>query len=357
MLEALLYAAPDALRERAPELLARVRPGQHVERLGYLIAMTADDAVILDAVVALARRCTPPLDGVIAAATARRLTAEQLCDRVAGVAAAIPDAHLVRLVLRERLATVADPARRLELLDHAIASAPALEGLAHDHLQLLHLVAKRAVAPMGDAAAARTSWQACLSRDRDNLAAVENLARLAAAAGEAAPELAPQIAALRAVYAAYSPRAELVMLRAGAELVGGVAHALTLPVAATDTPRLVHAAARGPRVVPAGARWRGPCGGVCDRREAARRELGRVRRRRRRARPAAAHRAATQHALIGIAKDAAHDDVAAGYADARGNAPGDAWRAHLAREVEPLLDPETRADYDARTAEAPSSAS
>ena len=229
MIESLLHGTQPA---RIPALLARVQPGPGVERLALLVVMMGDAAAV-DAAIALASRCTPPLDGVIATARAKTMTADELCERADALG--IADGRIVRLLLRERLATVADPVRRLALLERAIAKVPSLDGIAHDQLQLQHLVAKRAIAT-GDTEAARAAWRACLARDRDNLAVVENLARFGDDDGA-------RIAELRAIYVAHGPRPDLVLLRVAAAVLTDVQARLANPIELADAP--VDALARG----------------------------------------------------------------------------------------------------------------
>src|SRR5262249_14906864 len=116
--------------------------------------------------------------GVIAASIAKRDTAEQLCERIADYAKDIPDVRILRLLVRERLADVAEPQRRLELFEGAMKRIPPLDGIVQDYLQLVHLVAKRQLA-VGDVAGARAAWNNCLARDADNPGTVHNLLRLA----------------------------------------------------------------------------------------------------------------------------------------------------------------------------------
>ncbi len=161
--------------------------------------------------------------GVVAAAQAKRDSAEQICEKVAEYARAIPDVRVLRLLLRERLADVAEPARRLELFELAMAKIPPLDGIAQDYLQLVHLVAKRAVA-LGDLDGARAAWQSCLARDADNPSTVHNLLRLVDHQKDtkAAAPLRAKLAELWSIYARYSPRADRTYARLAAEVAVGV---------------------------------------------------------------------------------------------------------------------------------------
>lgn len=250
-LEALAHGSPSGLRARGPVLMPRLQPGPGTERLLYLVllAVPLDDtnALLFDAVRETAEHLGAM--GAAAAARAKTMTADELCDRLDGLAPAIAEPRIVRLLLRERLATVLDPARRLSLFERALAKAPAtaIDGLSHDYMQLLHMVAMRALA-QGDASTARQAWEACLARDKDNLAVLENLWRLAVATGRGddARELAPRIAELRPVYASFSPRADLVFLRAAAQSLSVAAARLDRAAIQLDeAPPLVDALARG----------------------------------------------------------------------------------------------------------------
>jgi tetratricopeptide (TPR) repeat protein len=159
------------------------------------------------------------LGGVIAAATAKCNTPEELCERIAAYAKDIPDVRVLRLLLRERLAEVEDPTKRLQLFEQAMSRIPPLDGIAQDYLQLVHLKAKRALAE-GDLLGARAGWQTCLARDPDNPGAVENLLRLAEHEGntDEAAQLRTQLGELQLAYARMSPRADLMLGRVAARL-------------------------------------------------------------------------------------------------------------------------------------------
>ncbi len=161
----------------------------------------------------------PALVGVVAATSAKCETAEGICANIASYARDIPDVRIVRLLLRERLADVSDPTRRLELFEGAMEQIPDLDGIAQDYLQLIHLVAKRAAA-VGDAHTAAAGWRRCLDRDPNNPGAIDNLLRLAELEGDddAARELRQRRNELWRIYARFSPRADLVFQRAAAEL-------------------------------------------------------------------------------------------------------------------------------------------
>lgn len=363
MLESLLHGKPSVMRKRAPALLAGLRPGPAIERIAYLVVLSPgigdryDDAnqAVLEAAIALAARCNPSLSGVICAARAKMMTAEEICDRVDVLAASIADVRIVRLLLRERLATVADPIERLGLFERAMAKIPALDGITHDYLQLLHLVAKRSLAT-GDATTAIAHWRACLARDPDNLAALENLARLSATPHDTANPLAAQITELRRIYAVHSPRADLVLLRACATLVSGVTAELERTVSSErrlglrDVFRLVRALMRG---LALGRLARDPVARAATPTQVIANLLDD-------AAPVLDDATAViaqplfdeppvAYALVNVAKDVPHDEFVARYTFAIERAPSEAWRTLVVGEVEPLLDPARRADYDTRT--------
>lgn len=242
-IEAALYGKTKPLRDGLARLFARVSPSDAhraaITRLLYqsIFAFGVGKAKNVDksnektmaeiSDVARAWLASFPGDaalaGVVAAAQAKRDGAEQLCDKVAEYARQIPDVRVLRLLLRERLADVAEPARRLELFESAMAKIPPLDGIAQDYLQLVHLVAKRAVA-LGDLDGARAAWRTCLARDPDNPATVENLLRLAEHEKDAAATatLRAKRAELWDIYARYSPRADRVYARISAEVAVGV---------------------------------------------------------------------------------------------------------------------------------------
>jgi hypothetical protein len=171
--------------------------------------------------------------GVIAAALAKSSTPEELCAHVAEYVDAIDDVRVLRLLLRERLADVSDPAQRLHLFEQAIAKIPPLDGIAQDHLQLVHLVAKRAAAE-GDLAAARAAWLRCAERDPDNPGVVQNLMHLARARGDEAEatKLGARLSELWEIYVAFGPRPDIILARAAARL--GLELALALKHARED---------------------------------------------------------------------------------------------------------------------------
>jgi tetratricopeptide (TPR) repeat protein len=242
-IEAALYGKTKPLRDGLARLFARVAPIEEhraaIARLLYqaIFAFGVGKAKNVDksnektmaeiADVARAWLVVFPndraLSGVVAAAQAKRDTAEQICDKVAEYARAIPDVRVLRLLLRERLADVAEPARRLELFESAMTKIPPLDGIAQDYLQLVHLVAKRAVA-LGDLDGARAAWQSCLARDADNPSTVHNLLRLAEHQGDAkaAAPLRAKLAELWSIYTRYSPRADITYARISAEVAVGV---------------------------------------------------------------------------------------------------------------------------------------
>ena len=161
----------------------------------------------------------PALGGVIAAAAAKCDTADEICERVATYAREIPDVRVLRMLLRERLADVADPQKRLSLFEGAMARIPALDGITHDYMQLRHLVAKRAAAE-GDLAAAREAWLKCQEIDPDNPSTTQNLLRLARHHGDKAEasRLERKLAELWGLYVEVSPRADIVLRRKAASL-------------------------------------------------------------------------------------------------------------------------------------------
>jgi len=237
-IEAALYGKTKPLRDGIAKMFARVAPSEEhraaIARLLYqaIFAFGVGKAKNVDKSnektmaeitdVANAWLAAFPNDrvlaGVVAAARAKRDSAEQICEKVAEYARAIPDVRILRLLLRERLADVAEPSRRLELFEAAMAKIPPIDGIAQDYLQLVHLVAKRAVA-LGDLDGARAAWQSCLARDADNPATVHNLLRLAEHTKDAkAPALREKLGELWAIYARYSPRADRTYARIAAEI-------------------------------------------------------------------------------------------------------------------------------------------
>jgi len=235
---ATIHASAKRMREELPARLARVPVTEalrsRVTPLLYLavsslsVGSKHDDRnrEVLTAITTVVDRykkagiADADMQGAAVAAAAKRCTAAEICDRVDVFARDIPDVRFVRLLLRERLATVDDPSERLALFERAMEKIPTLDGITHDYLQLLHLVAKRAVAT-GDLEAARSTWQACLEVDPDNLAVVENLRQLASTLDDSTARAAldGRIAELRRIYAEYSPRADIVMARASAALL------------------------------------------------------------------------------------------------------------------------------------------
>lgn len=165
----------------------------------------------------------PGLEGVVAAAAAKCETVEELCDNLAQHARVITDVRVLRLLLRERLADVADLQKRLALFEGAMKRVPLLDGLAHDHLQLLHLVAKRAAAE-GDVKAARDAWLRCQEIDPRSPATTQNLLRVALHEGDKAEaaKLDRRLGELWTLYAELSSRPDLVLSRAAARAQVGV---------------------------------------------------------------------------------------------------------------------------------------
>lgn len=237
LVEATIHGKAKKLRESIREAFARVTPEpalvRWVTRLLYqaVFAFGVGKAKNIDAqnkktmaeIIEVARAWLPVargdrlLGGVIAAATAKCDTAEELCERLPAYTRDIPDARIVRLLLRERLAEIVDPQKRLELFASAMERIPPLDGIAQDYLQLQHLVAKRKLAE-GDAHGARASWEACLEKDGDNPSTIENLLRLAEHEGRTkdADALREKLIELWTIYADLSPRADLVLKRASA---------------------------------------------------------------------------------------------------------------------------------------------
>jgi tetratricopeptide (TPR) repeat protein len=234
LIEALVHGSATVMRERTPVLLERgelrtIDPDRLV-RLLYLVVLSLDvgdkadelNRPVLDAVTRVVERArpSPALAGVLAATKAKRCTAVEITNQIDELARDLPDVRIVRLVLRERLATIDDPSQRLALFEQAMGRIPSLDGIAHDYLQLQHLVAKRSLAT-GDFTVARANWESCLLRDPDNLAVLENLERLAVAIGdtEAATSARARIHELRVIYTTYGPRADVVLARAAAAVL------------------------------------------------------------------------------------------------------------------------------------------
>lgn len=236
-IEAAIYGKATRLRDSITRVFSRVEPEEALRpavtrllyqaifafRVGKAKNVDQKNRKTMDEIAAVARRWLDvfrgdaALGGVIAAASAKCETAEEICEHVADHARAIPDVRVLRLLLRERLADVADPKQRLALFEGAMARIPALDGIAHDYLQMLHLVAKRAAAE-GDVAAAREAWTRCLELDPDNPATTQNLLRLALHEGDRgrAAELTDKLLDLWGLYAELSPRADVVLSRAAA---------------------------------------------------------------------------------------------------------------------------------------------
>jgi tetratricopeptide (TPR) repeat protein len=247
-IEAAIYGKSKRLREQLAKLFARVEPSakskaavtrllyQAIFAFGVGKAKNVDTSnkKTMDEIVEVARRWLgvfpgdKALGGVIAAATAKLDNAETLCERIATYAAEIPDVRILRLLLRERLAEVSEPQRRLELFEGAMTRIPPLDGIVQDYLQLVHLVAKRALA-VGDVRGARAAWETCLARDPDNPATVHNLLRLAEHAGDEAQAkpLRAKLKELWAIYAEHSPRADKIFARAAADVAVEVEADLT----------------------------------------------------------------------------------------------------------------------------------
>lgn len=242
-IESALYGKATKLRDVLAGLFARVKPAEALRPtmtrlfLQALFAFRVGKAKNLDqknkktvGELADAARVwlkafptDPGLLGVVAATTAKCETAEELCDNLAEHARAIPDVRVLRLLLRERLADVADLQKRLALFDGAMKRIPSLDGLAHDHLQLLHLVAKRAAAE-GDVATARDAWRRCQEIDPRSAATTQNLLRVALHEGDTqeVTRLERWLDELWTLYAELSPRPDLVLIRAAARAQVGV---------------------------------------------------------------------------------------------------------------------------------------
>ncbi len=233
-IEATIYGKTKRLRESLRTEFARVKPtAAHVRTITRLLyqaifAFGVGKAKNVDkqnevtmseiAEVARAWQVVVPsqlLSSVIAAAAAKCNNPEELCERLPQYAREISDVRVLRLLVRERLAQVHDPSKRLELFASAMDKIPPLDGIAQDYLQLIHLVAKRAVAE-GDLDAAWRSWQSCLDIDADNLSTIQNLLRVAEHLGYAkeTAQLTEKRADLFALYAKYSPRSDAVLTRA-----------------------------------------------------------------------------------------------------------------------------------------------
>lgn len=149
---------------------------------------------------------------VLAAAGAKCESGDELCDRIATHVKEIGDVRVLRLLLRERLADVADPRKRVALFDGIMSRIPALDGIAHDYLQLKHLVAKRSVAE-GEVESARSTWLECEKLDPYNAQTKFNLLRLAAAREDSAEtaRLEAEMDKLGQVHVALGPRPDLVL--------------------------------------------------------------------------------------------------------------------------------------------------
>ncbi|WP_437727557.1 hypothetical protein [Sorangium sp. So ce861] len=236
-IESAIYGKATRLRDSLSRVFSRVAPAEvHLRtmtrllyqaifafRVGKAKGVDEKNKKTMGEIAAIARGWLAAfpsdrgLEGVIAAAAAKCETAVELCERVGEYARAIPDVRILRLLLRERLADVADPKRRLELFEGVMARIPALDGIAHDYLQLMHLVAKRAAAE-GNLAAAQAAWTRCETLDPDNPATTQNLLRLALHTGDTrrAAALDRRLSELWAVYAELSPRADVVLSSAAA---------------------------------------------------------------------------------------------------------------------------------------------
>jgi tetratricopeptide (TPR) repeat protein len=236
-IESALYGKATKLRDTLGGLLARVAPAEALRptmtrlllqaifafRVGKAKNVDQKNTKTIGEIAAVARGWLaafpgdPGLLGVVAAAAAKCATAEELCDNLAEHARAIPDVRVLRMLLRERLADVADLQKRLSLFEGAMKRIPLLDGLAHDYLQLLHLVAKRAAAE-GDVKAARDAWRSCQELDPRSPATTQNLLRVALHEGDAqeVARLERWLGELWTLYAELSPRPDGVLRRAAA---------------------------------------------------------------------------------------------------------------------------------------------
>jgi tetratricopeptide (TPR) repeat protein len=236
-IESAIYGKATRLRDALGRLFSRVAPAEALRptvtrllyqavfafRVGKAKGVDQKNKKTMGELADVARAwlaafpADPGLEGVIAAAAAKCEPAEELCAHLAEHARAIPDVRVLRLLLRERLADVADPQKRLELFEGAMKGIPLLDGIAHDYLQLLHLVAKRAAAE-GDLEAARAAWLRCQEIDPRSPATTQNLLRLALHHGNAddAARLERRLLDLWTLYVEHSPRPDLVLGRAAA---------------------------------------------------------------------------------------------------------------------------------------------
>ncbi len=154
-IESALYGKATKLRDALPGLFARVAPAEAlrpaVTRLLYqaIFAFRVGKAKGVDQknkktmadVADVARRwldafpSDPALAGIADATVAKCESAEEICARVAEHARLIPDVRVLRMLLRERLADVADTSQRLESLRRRDGAHPA----ARRHRARLHL--------------------------------------------------------------------------------------------------------------------------------------------------------------------------------------------------------------------------